>query len=625
MAKKSNSKQLSTASLLIRCLFFLNLCSCALWSRRHSPEEGVGSRLSQLPTIDSPLLAKDSHLLNQAYVQSQSDFHFTLGETLALEGKPDKAIEEFKLTLVYDPTSIMVRLRLAVEYLRQGSLSEAIELTEKAIQMDSKSTEGHMLLGGIYSSLKMYEEGINQYREILIYDPKNTEARVYIGALLAEQKKYEESIQTFGELVPLYEKEDKYKAYYYMGRVRMEQGGHSHLTQAEKLYTQALSFSPGDAETVISLARLYQMKDKTAATLKLLESYQEKFGPHPKVTQQLSQIYLEQEKYPQATQQMELLEGFEPDDLSIKFRLGLLYVEEKNYPAAIAKFENILTLEPQSDRTRFYLASIYEEIKNHNKAIEEFLKVPASSGFYSDAIIHAAHLKQQSGSTSQAVDLIKEAIEVRDDVPQFYAFYATLLEEQKKYSEAISMLTKVIDKFPDNTQLLFFLGSFYDRIGDKPQTLTQMKKVINIDANHIQALNYLAYTYAEMNQNLTEAENLVRKALSFQPKDAYILDTLGWVLFKQNKMSESIKILEAAYQQKSNESIIAEHLGDAYYGRDLVEKARRMYIKAVEMEKDEKKIEQIRQKLGVIEKRKERDPTLENRLPASSAGKANHP
>ena len=52
--------------------------------------------------------------MDDAYLSSQADYHFTMGETLAYEGSRPALIEEFKTTLIYDPKSVHVRLRLAL-------------------------------------------------------------------------------------------------------------------------------------------------------------------------------------------------------------------------------------------------------------------------------------------------------------------------------------------------------------------------------------------------------------------------------------------------------------------------------------------------------------------------------
>ncbi|MCB0366078.1 MAG: tetratricopeptide repeat protein [Bdellovibrionaceae bacterium] len=595
--------------------------SCGSLQRRGDEGNYKNSALSNLnpaPEAFQPpdMVDAENPVIDSVYLQSQSDYHYTMGESYSLEGNSEKAIEEFKLTLIYDPNSVMVRLRLSVEYVRQGLLSEAIEQAELAVKMDPKSSEGRLLLGGLYSSLKMYEVALKQYQTILEFEPKNEEARIYIGAILAEQKKFEESIQMFEELAKISDREKKFQAYYYIGRIRAEQGGQEHQAEAEKAFTKALSLNPKDPESVLALAKLYEVQEKPKKLLKLLESFQERFGPHPRVAQQLSNIYLENDNYKGAVKQLEYMEGFEPDDLSVKFRLGLLYVEMKDYEMAIDKFEKLLELEPESDRTRFYLGAVYEELKQFDQAVFHFKKVPASSSFFVDANIHSAYLLKLQSKFDESIEVMESAISQRDDVPQFYAFYASLLDDKRAYTKAVKMLTGAVEKFPTHTQLLFFLGSMHDRLGNFNETVSNMKKVIEIDGGHVQALNYLAYTYAEQNINLVEAEGLARKALGFQPKDGYILDTVGWVLFKQDRVAEAIPYLEAAYRVKSTESIIAEHLGDAYYKYELVDKARKMYLKAVDSETDEHKIRQIQDKIVAIDRQIEESKT---RTPASSS------
>ncbi|MEN0057302.1 MAG: hypothetical protein AAGB31_00580, partial [Bdellovibrio sp.] len=82
-----------------------------------------------------------------------------------------------------------------------------------------------------------------------------------------------------------------------------------------------------------------------------------------------------------------------------------------------------------------------------------------------------------------------------------------------------------------------------DRLGNKDVVIKEMQRVLEIDPNHVQGMNYLAFTWAEMNKNLGEAEKLARRALELEPQDGYVLDTLGWILYKQKRFNESIKFL----------------------------------------------------------------------------------
>ena len=188
--------------------------------------------------------------------------------------------------------------------------------------------------------------------------------------------------------------------------------------------------------------------------------------------------------------------------------------------------------------------------------------------------------------------------------------YASLLNELKQHKKAIRSLTKAIKSFPRDQQLHFILGSIYDKVGQKDKTIETMKYVLSLNPQHIEALNYLAYTYAEMGTHLEEAEVMAREALRLKPDDGYIQDTLGWIMFKKGDIKGSIKLLESAHKINSDESIIAEHLGDAYSKENLLERALEMYRKAYQIETGEKEKDKLQSKIKAITERQ--------RVPATS-------
>lgn len=556
--------------------------------------------------------------LDPTYMTSQADFHYTMGEAMSLEGRSEKAVEEFKLVLVYDPNSVVVRLRLAAEYVRQGLLTEAIEQAETAVEKDPAAPEPRFLLAGLYSSLKMYDLALKQYYAILESNPDDAEAPMYIGAILAEQKKYDQAVEHFYKVAKSPTSKEPERAYYYIGRIRSEQG-EGHLKEAERAYGLSLKERPDYADAAMALASLMKENGREAAGIKMLESFQEKFGPNREVARHLSRVYLDKEQFDKAFGQLEILEGFERDNLNVRIQLALILIEQKRYEAAVVRLEDILAQSPELDKIRYYLGAVYEETKNYKLAVTHYEMIPPSSSYFPEAVVHMAHSHKEMGQLKKAVDVVKKAIELRDDVPQFYAFYATLLDDLKRFKDAVNMLQVAVTRFPDHAQLHFFLGSMHDRLGDFRGTISQMRRVLEIDGNHVQALNYLAYTYAEQNMELDEAEAMARRALAMQPDDGYILDTVGWVLFKRGRHDAAIRYLEAAYRAKGDEAIIAEHLGDAYFRTQLLEKARVMYRRASELESEPMKAEKIKSKLAATEKQLE---TVQ-RLPASNSAAPN--
>src|SRR5690606_18051328 len=144
-----------------------------------------------------------------------------------------------------------------------------------------------------------------------------------------------------------------------------------------------------------------------------------------------------------------------------------------------------------SDKIRFYLAAVYEELGQYEKATANFEMIESGSNHFAEAVIHAAYLHRKKERTDKAENLLQRAIRERDDIPQFYAFYAQILDEKKEYHSGIDILEKATKKFPDNTQIRYYLGSMYDRVGKPEATIVEMRKILDAEPDHVNALNYL--------------------------------------------------------------------------------------------------------------------------------------
>ncbi|QDK36272.1 tetratricopeptide repeat protein [Bdellovibrio sp. NC01] len=561
-----------------------------------------------------PISNKDGEAtLDPVYMRTQADYYFSMGEAYSLEGNQQKAIEAFKMVLIYDQNSPTVNMRLAGEYLKQGMISESLMQAEEAAKKDPKNVDAHLLLGGLYSSMKMYPKAMDQYNLVLKMNPSNTEAPLYIGALYSEQKQPDKAVKYFETLAKNSDYATPYLAHYYIGRVRMEQPEAKYQKAAEESFKKALSLKAEFPDAVLSLGALYMKQKNESKAITLYRNYQKENTPSPKIAEVLAQTFIEQGKYELAYDQLEVMEQSSDEPLNVRMKMALILIEQKKYPQATEKLEQILKEAPESDKVRFYLGAVYEETHQGDKAVREFKKIPATSTFFGEATVHAAYLLKGMNKLDEAVEVISKGLAERNDQPQIYAMYASLLDEKNDFKGAAKVLEQGLAKFPDNAQLRFYFGTINDRLGKKDVVVNEMKKVLELDPNHVQGLNYLAFTWAEMNQNLPDAEKLARRALELEPQDGYVLDTLGWILYKQAKFNESIKFLEAAYKYQGTVSVIAEHLGDAYYKQSMIEKAKKMYRKAADLETDKSKVQEIRNKITAIEKQELSSP----RLPAS--------
>lgn len=575
-------------------------------------------KANRAPASMTPVLPQDGvEKLDPLYLRTQADYYFSMAEAYSLDGDSQKAIENFKLTLIYDKDAAIVNTRLAAEYLKQGMASEALTQAEEAVQKDPKNIDSRLMLGGLYSSMKLYDRAMEHYQFVIKQDPKNLEAPLYIGAIYSEKQEYDKAVKHFETLLKSPDYSTPYLVHYYIGRIYLEQGEHF-FKKAEESFKLALKKKPDFSEAAMTLGQYYSKTKNPEKMIELYQRFQKENGPQAKMAEVLAQYYLEKNDLDAAYEQFEIVEENSDENLGTRMKMALILIEKKFYDKAAHRLESILMEAPDSDKIRFYLAAVYEEMKEVDKALIHFAKVPSYSQFYTESVIHSAYLLKQKDKLNNAISIVEGALNNKKDQPQLYTTLASLYDEKGEIEKAQTTLENAIQKFPENTQLKFYYGTVLDKTGNKPLVIETMKKVITIDANHSQALNYIAYTWAEMGENLEQAEEFARRAVKLEPKDPYVMDTLGWVLFKRKKYDEAIKVLEVAYKIQNDIGILAEHLGDVYYKKSMPEKAIKMYQRATELEKDEKKIDELKSKITAIETQDFKWTKDEPRKPASA-------
>ncbi len=574
------------------------------------------SRVSNRNPLSVTIPEPDENRVDDTYMQTKADYHFTMAESYSLEGESSKAVENYKLALVYDNSSAQIRYRLSLEYVKLGLVTESINLCQEALKIDPKHKDSSLLLGGLYSAMHLFDDALKVYQTNLEHYPHDLETSLFIGALYAEKGDFEKSLTHFKKLAKDKNIKEKSQVWYYMGRVYASKAKPDPVN-AEMAFITSLKMEPDSVDTVLALGQLYEEQNRHKDLQKLYSSFQEEHGTHHILAERLAQSYMDEDNFERALYQLKIVESYDSRNLNVSLKIALIMIEQKRYSEAIVKLEKILEVSPDSEKVRFYLGALYEEIKNYQAAIQQFETIEFGSAYYEDSVMHASYLHKLMGEPSAALAKIKAGLDQKKDSTKFWLLYASLLEEEKRLTEAQQALASAQELFPEDIQIHFQLGSVYDRLGQKSKTIEHMKTVIGLDENHVQALNYLAYIYAEGAQNLSVAEKLVRRALALQPNDGFIMDTLGWVLFKQDRVPEAIQVLERAHKKEAKESIIAEHLGDAYFRHQLPRKAKEMYKKAAELEKDSSSRAKIQSKIYSIEQKLQAEREGKTRTPAS--------
>ena len=385
--------------------------------------------------------------------EATAEYHYSMAQAYVAEGNPDGAIEELKLTLMYDPNSALIYARLATEYVKKGMMSAAMDACKEAIAMNPKFSEAHLMLAGLYSASHENAAALAEYDKVLKYDPKNDEAAVYRAQTQVDLGKIVEA--TSGLRAFVKKNPESALGWYSLGRAEESQ---DHFKEAVVAYKKAADLRPNFNQPALALGSLYESKKMTTQAVATYQALWDETQDST-AANRLATIYLKEEKYDLAVPYLESLEGQDPDDLNARIKLGLVQMELKQYPKAIDTFKGILAKTPDSDRVHYYLGSLYEEMKNVDEAVVQLKQIKQDSKMYPDAVLHVAYLIKQRDGMDPAKSYIGKEIERSPRVANFYIYSASLEEDSKNVPAAVRQLEKAVAIFPEDEKVRYYLQS----------------------------------------------------------------------------------------------------------------------------------------------------------------------
>jgi Flp pilus assembly protein TadD len=147
---------------------------------------------------------------------------------------------------------------------------------------------------------------------------------------------------------------------------------------------------------------------------------------------------------------------------------------------------------------------------------------------------------------------------------QLYALEASLLGDAQRDERSLRLLDEAIAAYPEADNLYYARSILHERSGDIAAAERDLRAIIARDAENATALNALGYTLANRTDRLDEARSLIERALALDPNEPAILDSMGWVLFRQGDYDRALNYLTRAYASFPDPEVAA-HLGEVMW------------------------------------------------------------
>ena len=283
---------------------------------------------------------------------------------------------------------------------------------------------------------------------------------------------------------------------------------------------------------------------------------------------------------------------------------GLLLLRLQRLDQAAAALERYLALQPKVTDTsdliqaRLLLSQVAEGQGRLDAALS-WLDGIKEAEAQSTVQPRRALLLARMGKLTEARALLRsQPIESPADERRQLQAEAQLLRELGRYGEALEVYAQATARFPQDADLAYERAMVAERAGRHDEMKRLLRELIARVPDHAHACNALGYAMADRNENLTEARELIRRALELRPDDPFIQDSLGWVEFRLGHLDEARRVLQAAYDRQPDAEIAA-HLGEVLWSSDQREAALAVWRAGLRQQADNEVLQRTLQRLNV--------------------------
>ena len=362
-----------------------------------------------------------------------------------------------------------------------------------------------------------------------------------------------------------------------------------HLDKARDAMNRIVKHTELSSNVAMAYLAVLQKQDKLPEAIDWLEHMlslnPEQFG----LRLILARLLADANRYEEARVQFTLLTEEQPDNTDIIFALALLSLQASRSDDAETYFKKLLVLETREDEAYFYLGQIAESRDQLDIAITHYRAMTGGANYFA-AQLRLALALSASGNVEDGLEHLSN-VTVQDDEQGLNLVRARgeMLTEHDRFDEAMAAYDKALAGDVYNTELLYTRAMLAEKMGRIDVLERDLRTIISEEPENAQALNALGYTLADRTERYEEALALINQALELTPDDFYILDSMGWVLYRLGRLEEAVEYLEEAREIR-NDPEVAAHLGEVLWVMGDQDGARDVWESALRDTPNDKKL-----------------------------------
>lgn len=333
----------------------------------------------------------------------------------------------------------------------------------------------------------------------------------------------------------------------------------SRLPEAYERLMQALQRYPDQAELAQLLSSLStRMADGKGVDW--LVGYVQRHPEDVVVAEQLGRLYVTLQQLPLAKAQFSRLLEQNPRLSSVAMSLALIELELGHAQAAEKLLLPLVDDRRLGDMARYYLGQAYYFQQQNDAAVAQWKQV-VQGNYRLDALVWRVQLLSQQKRFKEAEASLTGFEPASDEeYVRWVQAQVKLLTMQKKAKAALPLLDKAVFSYPQVVELWQERANIKYELSDGAGFEQDMREAMALAPDNADVLNALGFYLADQGRSLPEARQLLEKADRLLPNKHYILDSLGWLAYREGQYEQAVVLLEKAYTVKADAEILRHRL-----------------------------------------------------------------
>ena len=479
-----------------------------------------------------------------------------IGTAHFLAARYDDAQAAFETALSVESGQSGPWSKLGIVHLQKGDIAAAKQALRTAVEINPADRDAHQRLGMLYEQAGDADQAIRHYtRGLQGAEPGYLGVAVNLATLLNNQRLYAEALRALAPRLPLSVRLPD--AQHVLGTAYLGTGDY---VQAQRRFERALEIKPDYHPALLGLSMAARGNSDYDRALAVVDQILAKYPKWPAAHTERGQVLLGMGQHDQAISAFQRAQSLGASRTLIAKLLTVAYVKHGKPAQAEAMLYDLV----RSDDADAEIYSRLSELRlargdagGGERALNDGIEKFPSSAFLRFRLgSYLAALRRYP----DAIGEFERALTLAPNDPTVLQSLSLAQARSGDFAGSVNTAGQLYEQNRFNRDYALLYATRLQAAGRNQQAIDVYRAILTSTPDDALTLNNVAYLLAEQEQ-FKDAIRYATRAAELAASNGRVLDTLGWVRYRQGRHETALEIFERAIRLAPDAASIRYHKG----------------------------------------------------------------